>query len=186
MLSRIQFYTKEERMTHPLARLFSEAMWQTVFHGELDAIYQVLMLESHEERLQEIIVSCQAQSFNTANNISKASVRSTLPPWINFAGKFSPSSEDLIYNSSTKEIIWNIGNIPRGTGITTTGKEVSFVVTFIPSLSQVNTIPVIINDATLTGHDDFANLDIRVNKASLNTRLVNDSAFPSNGDRVVE
>ncbi|OGI75957.1 hypothetical protein A3C67_01150 [Candidatus Nomurabacteria bacterium RIFCSPHIGHO2_02_FULL_42_19] len=123
---------------------------------------------------------------NTANNISKASVRSTLPPWINFAGKFSPSSEDLIYNSSTKEIIWNIGNIPRGTGITTTGKEVSFVVTFIPSLSQVNTIPVIINDATLTGHDDFANLDIRVNKASLNTRLVNDSAFPSNGDRVVE
>src|SRR3990167_5635033 len=70
MLSRIQFYTKEERMTHPLARLFSEAMWQTVFHGELDAIYQVLMLESHEERLQEIIVSCQAQSFNTANNIS--------------------------------------------------------------------------------------------------------------------
>ena len=38
MLSRIQFYTKEERMTHPLARLFSEAMWQTVFHGELDAI----------------------------------------------------------------------------------------------------------------------------------------------------
>jgi hypothetical protein len=123
---------------------------------------------------------------NTSNNISKAKIVSTLPPWINFVGTISPSSEDLTYNASTKEIVWNIGSIPKGTGITEGDREVSFQVSLIPSLSQIGTTPTIVNDVTLTGHDDFANVDVRVNKASLNTRLSNDSLFPSNGDRVVE
>jgi len=123
---------------------------------------------------------------NTANNISKAKVNSSLPPWVNFVGAISPSNEDLTYNASTKEIVWNIGGIPKGTGISDGDREVSFQIVLTPSLSQVGTAPVIINDAVLTGHDDFANVDIRVNKASLNTRLSNDSLFPTNGDRVIE
>jgi len=123
---------------------------------------------------------------NTANNISKAKVTSTLPPWVRFTNSISPSAEDLAYNASTKEIVWNIGSIPKGAGITDAGREVSFQIAFIPSLSQVGTSPVIINDAILTGHDDFANVDVQVNKASLNTRLSNDSLFPTSGDRVVE
>jgi len=123
---------------------------------------------------------------NTANNISKAKITSTLPSWTRFMGSISPSSEDLAYNASTKEIIWNIGGISKGAGITDAGREVSFQIAFIPSLSQVGTSPVIINDAVLTGHDDFANVDVQVNKASLNIRLSNDSVFPADGDRVVE
>ena len=123
---------------------------------------------------------------NTANNISKGVVTARLPSWVSFASRSSPTGEDLAYNSSTKEITWNVGSIPKGAGITSAGREVSFVVILTPSLSQVNTSPVLINDAVLTGHDDFANVDVRVNKASLNTRLVNDAAFPQNGDRVVE
>ena len=123
---------------------------------------------------------------NTSNNISKASVRSTLPPWVKFVGNVSPSSEDVSYNASTKEIIWNVGKIPKGTGISTAGREVAFKISFLPSLSQVNNQPVIINDAVLTGFDDFANVNVRVNKNSLNTRLANDPLFPEGGDRVTE
>ena len=123
---------------------------------------------------------------NSANNISKAKLVSTLPPWVRFTNAFSPSSEDLTYNASTKEIVWNIGAIPKGVGITGSEREISFQVGLTPSLSQLGTSPVIINDAVLTGHDDFANVDIRVNKGSLNTRLSNDSLFPTGGDRVIE
>ncbi len=122
---------------------------------------------------------------NTANNISKVKVSSTLPPWMQFAGPFSPATEDLTYNDSTKEIVWDVGGIPAGTGITEADRQVSFQVELTPSLSQVGTAPTITNDTTLTGHDDFANVDVRVNKASLDTRLQNDSDFPPNGDRVV-
>jgi hypothetical protein len=122
---------------------------------------------------------------NTANNISSTTVHSTLPPWINFVGPISPTQEDLTYNPSTKEIVWNIGSIPKGTGLTGGNRSVSFQLSFTPSLSQVGTTPVLINDAILTGHDDFANVDVRVSKTSLNTMLNSDALFPPNGGTVV-
>ncbi len=94
---------------------------------------------------------------NSSNNISKAKISSTLPSWMRFVGSVSPSDEDLAYNLSSREITWNIGNIGKGVGITGKGRDVAFQVTFTPSLSQVDSLPIIINDATLTGHDDFAN-----------------------------
>ncbi len=123
---------------------------------------------------------------NTANNISKTKITSSLPPWVRFVGTIAPGSEDLTYNSSTKEIVWNVGNLRRGTGITEIGKEVAFQIAFTPSLSQVDGTPVLINDAILTGHDDFANVSVRVNKNSLNTQLGNDASLPPGGGRVVE
>ena len=123
---------------------------------------------------------------NTSNNVSKASIRSNIPPWVRFVGSFAPAGEDLTYNSSTKEIIWNVDKIPKGTSITEVSREVAFQIALTPSLSQVGNTPVIINEAVLTGHDDFANVDVRVNKASLNTILNNDPTFPPSGAIVVE
>ncbi|MCX6757878.1 MAG: hypothetical protein NTZ44_03310 [Candidatus Nomurabacteria bacterium] len=123
---------------------------------------------------------------NTSNNISKAKISSTLPSWARFVGPVSPAAEDLQYNANTKEIAWNIGIIPKGTGIAGGTKEVSFQIAFTPSLSQVGTAPILINDSALTAHDDFANVDLRVNKSSLTTNLASDSALPSGGARVVQ
>lgn len=122
---------------------------------------------------------------NTSNNISKAKVRATLPSWVQYTNNTSPKSEDLVYNPSTKEITWNAGNLPKGTGISSGQKEVSFQVSLSPSLSQIGTTPVLVNDAVLTGRDDFANVDVSVSRGSINTRLTSDPAFPFNGDRVV-
>ncbi len=123
---------------------------------------------------------------NTANNVSKGAVKATLPVWMRFVGTVSPVSADVVYNSTTREITWNAGNIPKGTGISGATKEVAFKIVIKPSLSQVGTAPVIINEAVLTGHDDFANLDVRVSRPPLYTRLTSDPAFPPTGDRVVE
>jgi hypothetical protein len=124
---------------------------------------------------------------NTANNISGTQVTSTLPAWIRFVGPVSPPSEDLTYNPSTRVITWNVGGVPKGTGITGSDREVSFQIGFTPSLSQVNTMPNLINNTTLTGHDDFANVDVRVNKEPLSTLLLDDPTFSfSTGSRVVE
>lgn len=123
---------------------------------------------------------------NTANNISKAQIRTTIPPWINFVGPISPAGEDLKYNASTKEIVWNAGGISKGSGITGPSRSVAFQVSFKPSLSQVGAVSTIINDAILTGHDSFANVDVTVKKTGFNTNLDNDTAFPSAGGVVVQ
>ncbi|MSU44575.1 hypothetical protein EXS45_00070 [Candidatus Nomurabacteria bacterium] len=123
---------------------------------------------------------------NTANNISKGVVHSSLPSWMKFKGTVSPSDEDLTYNPSNKEIIWKVGRISRGTGISGSDRSVSFQVAFTPSLSQIRTTPIIVNDAILTGYDDFAKVDVRVSKTSFRTELDNDPQFPTGGGTVVE
>ena len=123
---------------------------------------------------------------NTANDISKGEVRATIPPWVKFLSVATPASEDLSYNSSSREILWKVGKIPKGTGITKGDRTVSFQIAFTPLLSQVRTTPVLINDAVLTGHDDFANVDIRSIKGSLRTELTTDTGFPPGGGVVVE
>lgn len=123
---------------------------------------------------------------NSSNNVVKGVVHSSLPSWMRFVGPVSPTDEDLSYNPVTKDITWNVGNISKGVGITSASREVSFQVAITPSLSQVGTSPVIINDAVLTGHDDFANVDVKVNKPVLYTRLTSDASLPLGGERVVE
>jgi hypothetical protein len=123
---------------------------------------------------------------NTANSISNAQITSTLPAWVDFASSISPASEDLTYNASTKQVTWNVDRIPKGAGITGPARTVTFKVSLTPSLSQAGTAPNIINEAVLTGHDDFAKVDIKVNKVGLNTYLGSDGAFPPNGGSVVK
>lgn len=123
---------------------------------------------------------------NTANNVSKAVARSSLPPWVRFMGTISPSSEDLTYNPSTREIVWNLGTIPKGAGITGADRSVSFQIAFSPSLSQVNTRPLLIRDTVLTGYDNFANVNVRANETSLNTTLDNDPSAPFGSGVVIE
>lgn len=122
---------------------------------------------------------------NTSNGISNAEVNSTLPPWASFKGEVSPAGEDLSYNASAKSIQWKADRIPKGAGVTGAARTVAFKISLKPSTSDIGSAPTIINSAILTGHDDFANVDIRVNKGALTTRLESDPAFPQNGANVV-
>lgn len=123
---------------------------------------------------------------NTSNNISKGEVRAILPTWVRYMGNYAPTTENLVYNSSTREVVWNIGRIPKGAGIAAAGREVSFQVGITPLYSQIGNIPVLVNDSVLTGHDDFANVDLRATKAALTTQLTGDPNFPTSGGTVVQ
>lgn len=121
---------------------------------------------------------------NTANSISRAELKSSLPAWVSYVGKFSPAGENISYNTATREIVWKIDRIPKGSGLSSESRSVSFQIAFKPSLSQVGATPTIIHTAVLTGHDDFANVDVRVEKPGLNTFLTGDSQFPGTGGAV--
>lgn len=123
---------------------------------------------------------------NTSNSLSKVEVHATLPQWVRFLDTKIPDDGSLSFNSSTREITWNVGNVPKGTGLSSSTREISFQIGFTPSLSQAGTAPTLINEAVMTGHDNFANVNVKINKALLTTRLFNDPDFPTGGDRVAE
>ena len=123
---------------------------------------------------------------NTANSVSKAEIRAKIPSWIKWKGVIVPSAENITFDQNTREIIWNAGRVSRGANLTSPAKEVSFQLGFTPSLSQVDTSPVLIGESVLTAHDDFANVDLRTSRSALTTKLNNDQSASGSGGVVVE
>lgn len=125
------------------------------------------------------------QITNTSNKASKGEVRATLPVNVTFVKKDPSSSEDLTYNDTTREIIWNAGNISRGAGFSAQARTVYFQIKLKPSTSQVGLRPNLLNESIFTANDVFSGASIRKATIKLNT-LVNEQGLPPNFDRVVQ
>lgn len=111
---------------------------------------------------------------NTLNNISRTKVVATLAPRVNYKEVFFPKDSDIIFDPNTRELTWNVGNIKRGEGLKGGLRELSFQVSYTPSLFEVDKNPVILNKVLLTGYDDFANVVVSLSKGilSLNSKIV--------------
>ena len=121
---------------------------------------------------------------NTSNDVSGAKVTATLPSYIKWNNLVSPSSEKISYDSVTGEVVWDVGSVPAGTGFAKSKKEVSFQITLKPSISQVDSSPVLVSSQILSGTDNFAGAEVKDSRSPLNTRLVGDDGFTDNDEKV--
>lgn len=117
---------------------------------------------------------------NSSNTIVSAVAKTTLPIWVEYTGSIGPSNETISYNSSTREVSWNIGEIKKTTGYTSNPREAYFQVALTPSLSQVGSTLPLTGDVTLSGLDQFTNQTISLSRGKVTTRLANDPGFGSN------
>ncbi len=122
---------------------------------------------------------------NTANPVSGVEVRSSLPPYIKWMDKISPSNENISYNSVDGQIVWNVGNLGTYTN-DSKRRQVSFQIALNPSIAQVGQIPILINESTLNALDDFTNQTLNSNLSSLTTRFSTDPSFKDNNETVVK
>lgn len=120
--------------------------------------------------------------INPSNDLSGATVEASLPAYMKWAGVVSPADESVTFSGG--KVIWNIGALRAGAGVTSSAREVAFQVVFTPSLAQAETSPVIIADAILKGTDDFTKTEIQSVQRGLTTQLTTDPAFKQ-GDSTV-
>ncbi|OGZ11009.1 MAG: hypothetical protein A3C93_01525 [Candidatus Lloydbacteria bacterium RIFCSPHIGHO2_02_FULL_54_17] len=111
---------------------------------------------------------------NTSNTLTNAEVRAVLPIYMKWYGSVSPSSESVVYNRNTNEIIWSPGEIPAGTGVGKPPREVAFQVVLTPSYSQLDIVPPLITGTTFTGSDTFTGVLLKQEKDDVNTNLSTD------------
>lgn len=121
---------------------------------------------------------------NTSNTVSNAIVDTSLPPYVQWAGKISPESEDIVYNQADGQIRWNIGNISTYTRGTSKHKQVFFQVIVKPSVTQIDQIPVILNQSQFTAQDDFTGETLKSNLGSLTTSYQGDPSYKEGDGRV--
>ena len=122
---------------------------------------------------------------NSANSITQAQARSALPIYIKWVGLASGQNDNLTYNDVTREVIWNMGSVLPGTGINS-NREISFIISISPSLSQVDSVPQLMKEVFLSGTDSFTNTVIKDNYGAITTLLLNDPNFIQTNARVVQ
>jgi len=124
---------------------------------------------------------------NTTSAVSKAQVVATLPPYVTWLGNISPSNENVTYDPNTGTITWNVGSIsPYSSDLTTKRRELDFQVSMQPSINQVSTAPTIVNQATLTGTDDFTQSTLGSQQDYLTSSFSTDSAYKGGDETVVQ
>jgi hypothetical protein len=122
---------------------------------------------------------------NSANALSGITVRAKLPSYITWLGAFSPSSEKVSYNSETREILWQLSDLPSRLGYGSPAREMAFQIAFTPSVSQQNAEPVLIPETDADATDNFTNADLTSIKRGLTTNIDTDPRF-SAGSGVVK
>ena len=113
---------------------------------------------------------------NNSNNLENGRLTATLPQYVLWNNKVSPTSENYSYDEKTRRITWNIGNLSAGVGNTSDPREISFNVTLFPSISQVGEKPNLLRDILFTARDTFAEADIEIIGRLPNTKLSEGSA----------
>lgn len=121
---------------------------------------------------------------NTINRVSGATVKATLPLYVEWVGATSPSGQSITYNAPTREVTWNIGTVEAGVGTSSSPRQVNFQVRLNPSSSQSGTAPNLVSDTVLTARDVFTNVDIVRSLQPITTRLNRDSNYNSQHDTV--
>lgn len=117
--------------------------------------------------------------INSSNAATQASVRATLPAYVRWLGAVSPDGEKISFDDSRGEIIWELGTVDAGRGLTSAAREAAFQVAFLPSLSQIGETPVLIIAPTLSGTDSFTRQTLTNSKRSIDTQIAGDPLYQS-------
>jgi hypothetical protein len=128
------------------------------------------------------------QITNVSNDLDGARVKTVLPQGINWTNyQINKSNKGLVsYNERTKEVIWDIGKIPAGIGVTMPIYELIFQIGLTPSVNQIGQSPVLINESIAEGRDVFTNNNLTATNSSVNTSIPDDPGIGYSGGRVVE
>jgi len=121
---------------------------------------------------------------NSFNDVVDVTISTILPPYVRWVDTVIPSTEQVVYDESTRTLSWIVPDLRAGVGYTGVSKEVAFKIGLLPSLSQVGTVPDLTGAIMVTGTDRFTGESIEGSKPALTTRLTTDPIFRNGDDRV--
>lgn len=121
--------------------------------------------------------------FSDAKNVK---VKAVLSPNVFLTGEIMPQNEasNFSYDSASREIVWSVGDIPAGTGVSGDPVSLSFQISFTPTASQKGSTAQLIESANITGENQFTNTAISASAKGINTSLPDD--FANSGGGIVQ
>jgi len=118
--------------------------------------------------------------MNASNDAEQAKVEAVLPTGVVMTGVKFPEDSNLTYNERSNAVVWEIGNLPAGTGVRTPPKEAVFQIKIKPAPNQADTQVNLIGISIFSIHDAFTGEDFSVTGEAKNTQLREDPTIGSN------
>ena len=120
---------------------------------------------------------------NYFSDVKNVKVKAVLPDNVSLTGQISSQYEasDFSFDSASREIVWSVGDIKAGMGVTGDPVELSFQVSFTPNVSQKGSTAQLIGPAQISGENQFTNTTVTSEDSAVNTNLPDDFANSAGG-----
>lgn len=121
---------------------------------------------------------------NSFNSVKDTVYTATLPSYVSWTGKYYPENTNVKYNADKREVTWTIGDVAPGTGYSSSLKEFAYQVSFLPSIGQRGTSPMLIGPQKVMAKDSFTGTIIESLLQALDTKIETDPAFSFGDEKV--
>jgi len=112
---------------------------------------------------------------NYSSDAKNVKVKAILPNEVKLTGEIMPSNEssNFSFDSVSREIVWSVGDILAGTGVTGDPITLSFQISLNPTASQKGFVAPLIEKVTVSGENQFTNTTISSTASAIDTSLGN-------------
>jgi len=116
------------------------------------------------------------QVKNYYSEAKNTKVKAVLPVQVKLTGKIFPEeeSEKFAFDSQSKELVWEIGDLEVGQGVLNDAPNISFQIEFTPNGSQRGKTPDLISAATISGQDQWTETILTASSTAIDTTLPDD------------
>ncbi|MDD5144533.1 MAG: hypothetical protein PHW72_00125 [Candidatus Pacebacteria bacterium] len=116
------------------------------------------------------------QLKNYYNEVKNVQVKAVLPQNVRLTGKIFPEEEAgrFTFDSKSREIVWNAGDLLVSQGISTPAPNISFQISLFPTSDQKNQTVPLIGKAEISGQDQWTGQVVRSSANSIDTSLPDD------------
>jgi len=116
---------------------------------------------------------------NLYNDVHNVKVKASLGQSVQLSGNIFPEDSSLVFDSASREVVWDAGDIEAGSGSFGPAASVSFQVSFTPQEFQIGSIPELIGEARIMGDDIFTNRLVSSIDETITTILPDDESVSS-------
>lgn len=117
---------------------------------------------------------------NTTNDISNTVVTAVLPSYVTWLDNTSGAGS-LTYDPTQRLVTWNAGSVAANAAAFS-----SFQVQLLPSKTQINTAPVLVNEQRMRATDLFTGEVVRATNPAITTQMSTETGYDKENGRVVE
>lgn len=114
------------------------------------------------------------QVKNFYNDVRNLKVKANLPPQVKLTGEFLPKEAKFSFDPVSREIVWDIGDLPARAGIDSPGPEIYFQVGLTPDVGQKGEPALLISQPRIIAEDVFTGAMVQATTSDLDTTLPDD------------